>query len=259
APGESPGPFDRVREVAHISRPGVVLDNLQCLAAQAPHRFRILRGVVAQEVIGEQGDVLAARGKRGNPDLHHVEAVKEVFSKAPLRHLFAQVLDRRRHYAHVYREDLRAAQALDLTLLKNAQELDLCRGRDFTHLVQKERSATGSLEAAFSPGDGPGEGALLDAEQLRLEDGFRQGGAIDGDERTLRPRGELVDGAGGELLAGAGLAHQQNGCRRGRRLAKRVHQRAEGRRLADQRSASGRAQVSQTRLEVSILGEQRLL
>ena len=50
-----------------------------------------------------------------------------------------------------------------------------------------------------------GGGAILDAEQLRLEQGLDDGGAVDRDEGPLAPATEVVDLAGHELLARARL------------------------------------------------------
>ena len=55
-----------------------------------------------------------------------------------------------------------------------------------------------------------GERALLVAEQLALDQAGRQGGAVDLDERLVAPRAGRVDGAGDQLLAGAGLAGDQH-------------------------------------------------
>ena len=52
----------------------------------------------------------------------------------------------------------------------------------------------------------PGEGAALVAEQLGLEQPLGDGGAGDRDERLVAPRAGVVEGAGHQLLAGAGLA-----------------------------------------------------
>ena len=64
----------------------------------------------------------------------------------------------------------------------------------------------GQLEAAGLGPRGAGEGALLVAEELALQQVLREGAAVDGDE-GLAARGPLVvEGAGHQLLAGAGLA-----------------------------------------------------
>ena len=57
---------------------------------------------------------------------------------------------------------------------------------------------------------GAGEGALLVAEELALEQGLGQRGAVHGDEWAPRARTILVDRPGGDFLSGAGLAKHQN-------------------------------------------------
>ena len=50
--------------------------------------------------------------------------------------------------------------------------------------------------------DRPRKRAALVAEELRLEEGFRNRAAIDRHERPLRPRAARMDRAGRDLLAG---------------------------------------------------------
>ena len=56
----------------------------------------------------------------------------------------------------------------------------------------------------------PGEGPLLVAEQLRLDQRVGKRGAAHLDERLLRPQRVVVDGVGDQLLAGAGLAADEH-------------------------------------------------
>ena len=58
---------------------------------------------------------------------------------------------------------------------------------------------------------GAGEGAALVAEELGLEELEGEGGAVDLDEGALAAGGAVVDGAGDELLADAGLAPDEDG------------------------------------------------
>ena len=60
-------------------------------------------------------------------------------------------------------------------------------------------------------GDGAGEGALLVAEELALQQARGDGRAVELDEGALPARAEIVDGAGDELLAGAGLPADEDG------------------------------------------------
>ena len=62
-----------------------------------------------------------------------------------------------------------AADALELALLEDAEELGLGLQGQLADLVQEEGAAVGQLEAADPPGEGAGEGAFLVAEQLALD------------------------------------------------------------------------------------------
>ena len=105
---------------------------------------------------------------------------------------------------------LRAAEPLELLLLEHAQELGLERRRDVADLVEEERAAVRQLEAADLLRDRPGEGALLVAEQLALQQVERDGRAVELDEGAPAARAELVDRPRDQLLAGARLAQEQH-------------------------------------------------
>ena len=66
------------------------------------------------------------------------------------------------------------------------------------------------LELADAAAVGAGEGALLVAEQLALQQVLRDGRAVEGQERRLGSGAVLVDGAGDQFLAGAALAGDQH-------------------------------------------------
>ena len=66
----------------------------------------------------------------------------------------------------------------------------------------------GVLELPSAPADS-GRCAILDAEQLSLEQGFDNGGTVDGDERSRTPRRQLVDLSRDEFLANARLSLDQ--------------------------------------------------
>ena len=75
--------------------------------------------------------------------------------------------------AHVDRAGLRAAHALELAVLQDAQQLGLQRDGQLADLVQEQRPPVGQLEAAELARQGAGEGALLVAEQLALDQARR--------------------------------------------------------------------------------------
>ena len=83
--------------------------------------------------------------------------------------------------------------------------------RQVADLVEEQRAFVGRLDLADGLLDRAGEGAALVAEQLAFQQVFRDGAAVDGDERLLGARAEVVQRAGQRLLAGAALAEQQHG------------------------------------------------
>ena len=115
-----------------------------------------------------------------------------------------------------------AADPLERLLLQQPQDLGLGRRRHVADLVEEQRAAVALLELADPPAVGAGEGALLVAEQLALQQVLGDGGAVDGQERRLGPQAVLVDGAGDQLLAGAALAGDQDGDVLGRDAADRL-------------------------------------
>ena len=84
-------------------------------------------------------------------------------------------------------------------------------GAHVADFVEEQRAAVGLLEAADALLVGAGERPLLVAEQLRLEQVLLQRGAVDLDEVAPGAQRVVVDGAGDQLLAGAGLAADQAG------------------------------------------------
>ena len=66
------------------------------------------------------------------------------------------------------------------------------------------------LELANAASNRAGEGALLMSEQLGLEQVFRNGGAIDGDERLLRTARALVKVPRHHFFADAALARNKH-------------------------------------------------
>src|SRR5215475_5961384 len=78
-------------------------------------------------------------------------------------------------------------------------------------LVEEDRALVGVLELSELALLRAGEGALLEAEELALEQLRWQGRAVDLHERAIAPAGELEDRAGDELLARSALAAHEHG------------------------------------------------
>src|SRR6185295_19640284 len=110
------------------------------------------------------------------------------------------------------------AEAAELALLQDAQQLHLGGRRHLADLVEEQRPAIGELEAALAPIGGAGERALFVAEDLALEQRLGNRGAVDRDERKAGARAELMDGLRDQFLAGARLTRDEHRCAGRRRL-----------------------------------------
>ena len=183
--------------------------DLERRPAQAP-------AVLVDEVPDEHGHVLGALAQRRHGDREDVQAVPEVLAEAPRLHLLVEATVRGGDQAHVDLQGRRAAHALELPVLDHPQQLGLELERQLADLVEEEGAAVGDLEPPLAQGGRPGEGALLVAEELALDERGGQGGAVELDEGPLPPGAQRVEGVGDEVLAHAGLALEEHG-RRGRR------------------------------------------
>ena len=168
--------------------------------------------VVVQEKGGQWGDILPALPQRGQLQRNDVEAVVKVRPEGPGQHALLEVLVGGGQQAEVDLLLLHSSQPLALVALQHPEELALQSQRQGVDLVEEQRAAVGRLNKAGLAGiQGSGESALGIAEQLRLQQVLRQGGAVDLDDGGIGSAAVAVDVLGQHLLAGAGLAGDEDG------------------------------------------------
>ena len=151
----------------------------------------------------------------------------------PFVHHLAQIDVGRGDDADVDLDRLDAAEAHELALLDDAQQLGLGLERDVADLVEEDRALVGQLEQPLLRVDRAGERALHVAEEVRLEQVRRQVAGVDGDERLVGARRVLVQRPRHQLLAGAALAVDQDRRPAWRRLDDQVEDLAHARAAAD--------------------------
>ena len=154
-------------------------------------------------------------------------------------------------------QGLRGAEPLELAGLQHAQQLGLHLERQLADLVEEDRAPVRQLEAAGRAGDRAGEGALLVAEELALDERGGQGRAVHRDERPAPAGAAVVDGARHQLLAGPGLAEHEHRRVGRRHLAHLPQQRGERRAPAD--DLLELARPADLLLQDHVLGLQALL
>jgi len=124
---------------------------------------------LGQRVVDVAIEVFAAltQWRQVNAD---AEAEIQVAAKAPFFHGTAQVTVRRRDDAHVDRARLVAAQARNLSIFQNPQQIGLQIERQLAQLIQKQRAAVCLLELPGLPAAARTRERPLDvAKQLARE------------------------------------------------------------------------------------------
>src|SRR6185437_3526132 len=126
-------------------------------------------GVLGEEMVHQQRNILAPFAQRRQRQAEHVQPVEQVVAELSLRHLAFQVNIRRGDHAHVHLDFLDRAQAHETPILHHAQNLRLGLEAHVSDLVQEDRAPVGNLEQTFLGRDGAGEGAADMPEEGRFE------------------------------------------------------------------------------------------
>src|SRR5262249_33833984 len=135
--------------------------------------------LLLQEVGGQERDILDPIAERGQIDPDHVQPVEQVGAESSLLDLVLEDLVAGRDDPDGDLDRLGPADALELPGLQDAKQLGLEARRDVARLVEQERAFVGQLEATDLATLGPGEGALLVAEQLALQQRLIEYGAVE--------------------------------------------------------------------------------
>ena len=137
--------------------------------------------------------------------------------------------------------------------LQHTQQPDLELERHLRDLVEEQRPPVGALEVPLVQPIGAGEAAALVAEQLAFDQVRGDGAAVHGQERFLAAAAQGVDGQGDHVLAGAGLAGDQDAGVGAGHAADQVVDGLHGRRRADQRSEAPQlAQLASQRSDLAL-------
>ena len=200
-----------VSQLSDIAGPCVVDEAGHGLLGKLGRSVAVLGCELVEEVVGEEGDVVAPRAERGDLELHDGEAVVEVFAEAAGCDLREEVSVGGGDDAGIELEVAVAAYPLELAVLEGAEELGLHAERELADFVEEDDAAVGGFEEAGLLHFCVGEGAPFVAEEGALDEGLGDGGAVDFDEGLFAARAAGVDGAGDEVFAGSRLTGDEDG------------------------------------------------
>ncbi len=201
---------DDVFQLADVAGPGML--EKQGLRAARETRDGLAIGIVVllQEELHEQWNVFQTLRDGRDADLDGTEAIEEILAETAGEDFGAKVAVGGSDQTDIDLFDFGRADALNFTVLDDAQQLGLHGQGSLADFVQEHRAAIGVLEQAGASIRGAGEGAANMAEQLALQEGVHQGRAVADSQSLLADGADLVDGSGHELFSRAGGAHQEN-------------------------------------------------
>ena len=147
-------------------------------------------------MVGEQEDVASPVAQRRQVDGKDVEAVEEVGAEPSGGEILFEVPVRRGDDPDIDLDHPGGTEGLELLLLEDAQQLDLRRGGELSHLVEEDRPPVRLLEPSAPLVEGAGKGPPFVAEEFAFDQGVRNGRAVDLDEGSLEA-GAVSDGSPG--------------------------------------------------------------
>ncbi|HEY4056179.1 MAG TPA: hypothetical protein VGM39_06195 [Kofleriaceae bacterium] len=158
----------------------------------------------------ELGHVFPALAQWRKTDGDDVDAIVEIAAESTDAHIGREVAVGRGDHADIDAFGDIRTHASHFTFLQRAQQFDLERRGQLAYLIEEQCTSIGFLEEARFVGGCSGERAAYVAEQFGLEQRFRYGAAVDGDERFLAARTAIVNEARDELFAGSTLARDEH-------------------------------------------------
>src|SRR5438445_2632451 len=130
--------------------------------------------------------------------------MKEILAKLLLLDRHLEIAVRRRDDAHVHGDGVPAPEPLNQLVLEHAQQLGLSAWVHIADFIEENCAVVGLFKAADATDFSIGERARLMPEEFALQQVFRNGDAIDFDERLLVPLATMLpERAGDQFLAAA--------------------------------------------------------
>ncbi len=166
---------------------------------------------VGEEMLREQRDVAQAVPEWRQQDVKDLQPVKKILAKRAALNRLAEVSIARGDDAHVRPLKSCAAEAPILTFLDETQDLHLRRQAHLAYLIEEQDASRCDLDLSRLRLLRARECTAFVPKQLRLEQLFGEGCAVDGDERTVLPRRRLVNEAGDDFPPSLRLAPPPRG------------------------------------------------
>src|SRR5690554_2123797 len=205
-------PLQYVFQLPNVTRKVVTAQAFGGGRGQAGGVAFVLSGDALQDMVGQQGDVVAPVPKWWYRQFDYVDAVEQVLAEAAFLHQFRQVFVGGAEDADVYGDFLGVAYRAYGFFLDGPQQFYLHGQGQVGDFVQEKSAAVGAAEQAGFVVDGAGEAAFLVAEEFAFHQFRRNSAAVDGNKRAVGPRALQVNHSGHQLFTAAGFAADKHRC-----------------------------------------------
>ncbi len=204
-------PFDDVLQFTNISGPPIGDQHIHRRGRKLKRRHAMNLAVRLQVMLNQQRDVADALAQRRNAQSNNVQPEIQVFAEKPRFDLRLQIAVGRGNESHVHASvSAVRADALNFAGLKKAEQHDLHARAHLADFVEEHGAVGCHLEQARLVAIRAGEAAAHVSEQLRLDQGIRQSGAVQRHERPGRPAAALMDQTSDNFFADACFASYQD-------------------------------------------------
>src|SRR6266478_1188209 len=167
------------------------------------------------EVPHELRNISFPFAERWQGDRENIQPVVQIFAEFIVSDHLPQVLVGRRDDANIDPRGTRASYGLELALLEHTEQLGLKLQRQVSDFIEKQRATIRQCKPADVRSEGASESSPFMSEQLAFEKTCRHSRAVHLDHIPAAARAELVNRSRDDLLAGPGLAGDQDGSVRG--------------------------------------------
>src|SRR6267154_5241614 len=205
------GPLDDVLELPNVPWPVVRLEERQRGPADLPDALAGFRGKPLDQIFDQERDVFGTLAERRDVDRKDVEPVKQILPECSCGNRFRQVAVGRRQEADVHVNRVAVAHALDLVILKDAEQGDLGFRRQIADFVEENRATVGGFESPQTSLQRARERALLVAKELRRDERRRDGCAVYPNEGASGSMRFPMNGSRDQFLAATGVARDEDG------------------------------------------------
>ena len=162
------------------------------------------------QIFDEVRNIVAAIAQRRKRDADHVDAIEKIGAKSAGLDFLLQIAIGRADHARVHALFFMVADAREMAVLQNVQQLRLQAPVELGDFVQEQRAALRHFHAAGFCGVRARESAFLESKQFAFEQRAGNRRAIHFHERAFPPGRALVNETRQHFLASAAFTEDQN-------------------------------------------------